>query len=482
MEKEKVPSWAADTPAVPSWASAPAEAPARFADANRAQAAAANSGDRLEILKTEFAAAQQRLTDALASGDKAGIARSQGDLAGLSREITAAKGTPPAVNAGAAAPADGAASEESYADKLSHLPLPAQAAITGVLGAKAAGAAAAIPYGTYRGGKAAVEFVGSLLDRARAGKEANVATRIDPTLAESATKSAPKGGPEGWLGGRTTELTAVPGALVNQVATLKGQGPGSASYAEAQNAANIQRQLSAGAPLETWKPTAGGQVLVNTVPTGGGGARTYSEPSIQQQARGVTQLTPHIGGKPAVSNAPAPVAAAPVAAPEAMPSSFKQAVEYAKAVAKNPIAKAMTVGGSLGAAIPYAAVDWMKGDYQGAMNKMGIGAGVGATMALAPVAGKVLPPLAALAQGYDASQRTQAKDYTGAALSAAGGLGALATMAPKMVHPGLAVGTALGAPLVNLGRDWLKEHPGEIQRWMAEQGRPERFDEMGNAY
>lgn len=488
MEKEKVPSWAVDTPAVPSWSSAPAEAPARFAEANRAQAStSSNTVDALAILQQEFAAAQQRLTAALASGDTDDINRKRDDMAGLSREIIKLKGTPPTVNAGAAAPAaKKAADENSIRDTISNLPLPAQAAITGVLGAHAAGAAAAIPYGTYRGGKAAIEFVGSLLDRARAGKEADVATRVEPILAgeESTVKGGPKGGAaaEGWLGGRTGELAKVPQALSGVVTTLKGHGAGSASEAEAKNALGIERQIKAGAPLETWRPTEGGQILVNTVPSGGGGARTFTEPSIQQQARGETQLTAQIGGKPAAETRIAPVAAAPVAAPEAVPSSFKQAVEYAKAVAKNPIAKAMTVGGSLGAAIPYAAVDWMKGDYQGAMNKMGIGAGVGATIALAPVAGKVLPPLAALAQGYDASQRTQAKDYTGAALSAAGGLGALATMAPKMVHPGLAVGTALGAPLVNLGRDWVKEHPGEIQRWMAEQGRPQNFDEMGNAY
>ena len=239
-----------------------------------------------------------------------------------------------------------AADENSIRDTISNLPLPAQAAITGVLGAHAAGAAAAIPYGTYRGGKAAIEFVGSLLDRARAGKEANVATRIDPNLAgeESTVKGSPKGGAAGWLAGRTGDLAAVPEALTSEVSTLKGHGPGSASYAEAQNAANIQRQIAAGEPLTAWRPESGGRILT-TPPSGGGSARTFTAPSIQQQARGSTQLTPHIGGKPAPVAA-ASVAAAPVAAPEAVPNSFKQAVEYAKAVAKNPIAKAMTVGGS----------------------------------------------------------------------------------------------------------------------------------------
>jgi len=485
MGNETVPSWALDTPSVaaatPSWAlDTSARSPERFAEATQRQReVSANNADPLAILQTEFKDAQKRLTDAVASKDIDSVNRYKDDLAGLSREILKLKGVPPDING--ESPIN-AKNETPIVDRISQLPLPAQAAITGVLGAKAAGTAAAIPYGTYRGEKAAIEFAGSLLDKIRSNKLPDLVSRIEPTLTENV--GGAKGNQRaaaGWLGGRTGDLAAVPEALSNTVTTLKGYGAGSASNIEAQNALGVQKQLAVGAPLETWRPAEGGQILVNTVPTGGGGARTFTAPSIQQQARGSTQLTPQIGGKPAIPKSPAPVVPAPVAVPEGIPSSFKRAVEYAKAVAKNPIAKAMTVGGSLGAAIPYAAVDWMRGDYEGAMKKMGIGAGVGATLALAPVAGKVLPPLAALAQGYDFGQRTQAKDYTGAALSAAGGLGALATMAPKMVSPAASMGVAIAAPLVNLGRDWLREHPGELGRWMAQQG-DNYVDVMSNPY
>jgi len=351
------------------------------------------------------------------------------------------------------------ANQESLTDTISQLPLPLQAAITGAIGAKAAAAGVAPLYGTYRGGKAAYDAVNAIIDRAKApGVDTSGApVRVEPTLGGTPSK----GGPTGWLAGRTTELTAVPENMTREVATLKGQGPGSASYVEAQNAANIQRQIAAGEPLGAWKPTPGGQILI-TQPAGGGSSRTFTAPSPQAQARGETQLTPKIGGNPPVPRVPVPVA--PVVPPVAVPSSFRKAVEYAKAVAQNPVARAGMFGGSVGAALPYAAADWMKGDHEGAMKKLGLGVGVGTAAAFSPTARKVLPPLAAVAQGYDVSQRAQAKDYAGAGLSTAGTAGALAMMTPKLVPRPIAATMAVGAPLANLARDLVRENPEKAQQ------------------
>jgi hypothetical protein len=113
------------------------------------------------------------------------------------------------------------------------------------------------------------------------------------------------------------------------------------------------------------------------------------------------------------------------------------------------------ITGSVAGAIPYALVDWRNGDIPGALAKLGLGASMGTAAAFSPTAAKVLPGVGAAASAYDATNRAIAKDYAGSAIAGTGGLAALGMMSGR-VNPYSAGAVAVGAPLVNMARDYVR--------------------------
>lgn len=172
---------------------------------------------------------------------------------------------------------------------------------------------------------------------AQTAEELASAAQQGENLAQGAQQAAQEGqaggrGVRGWLAGRTSSAIPVPDELVENVATLKGHGPASASAAEAQHAANVEKLLTMNEPPSRWKPAMpGGKIVVSTAPQTAG-PRTYGPAPIKAQAAQTGPFTigsgeaPIVGGAKAAPSAPvtAPVSTSPlpVTAPVSEGESF----------------------------------------------------------------------------------------------------------------------------------------------------------------
>ena len=268
-------------------------------------------------------------------------------------------------------------------------------------------------------------------------------------------------GPKGWLEGRRANVQSMPDAIADQVTTLKGQGQGSASYAEAENAARIQKLRDMGYDPLSFKHGESGII------TGGSGleskVRQDVAPTINQQASGAnTPIGSQVGqGLGTVKNAP-PAPQGPSYMDYAK-SAFDRAgtaLEPTANFLKHPLTRAGSATFGMGAMLPE-----MLEHLSSSPNKtqdIATDAAKGAAMGVAPTllpemmqAGlrRVGPVAASLGNEYDAWNRRNS-DPTGAAIS---GLGGLAALAPFVLSGpvGWGAGAAgmLAPPVINYLRD-----------------------------
>ena len=299
--------------------------------------------------------------------------------------------------------------------------------------------------------------------------------------ADALASNAPKkGGPFGWLNGdgRTTEYTRVPDALVANVATLKGQGPASVSYAEAQNAANVEKALAIGEPPTKWVAQPGGTVLQSTAPATTG-ARSYSTAPPVTVPTAPTPIGSQVGqgtvgGKTVVPPVPTRslsdrvTAAYDRALYDIGNNSFSQFL-------KHPLTRLTAGGFGIGASLPEILEDIrVNPTVDTAAPAVAIDVAKGAGFGVLPTVlpqiiqkglSKTVPPLSAAMQEYEAYKRLQAGDTTGSVIS---GVGGLASLAPLLVGAGLlsnpvwwGVGATgmLAPPLINYLRDTYGTKP-----------------------
>jgi hypothetical protein len=281
------------------------------------------------------------------------------------------------------------------------------------------------------------------------------------TPAENATVTEPLKGSDAWLAGRRNENQAMPAAIANQVSTLKGQGPGSASYAEAQNAARIQRLLEMGHdPLNLEHSPSG-------IITGGQGlsARARQEtaaPIAQQAVQANAPLGAQVGQGQGTLKNPTPKTPSPSYLDYARSAmgNASTALEPAANFLRNPITRVGSATFGAGAMLPEILehLRTSPNKTEDIATDVAKGAALGAAPTLLPniiQAGlrRVGPLAAAFNNEYDAWNRRNS-DPTGAAISGVGGLAALAPFA--LAGPaGLGLGAAgmLAPPVINYLRD-----------------------------
>jgi hypothetical protein len=140
--------------------------------------------------------------------------------------------------------------------------------------------------------------------------------QLAQNLERDAASASGGRGVKGWLAGRTSGAIPVPEELVENVATLKGQGPASASFAEAQHAANVEKLLEMGEPPSRWKPAVpGGKVVVSTAPQTAG-PRAYGPAPLKVQAAQTGPFPVGSGEVPVVGGARGPAPTVAAAAPQ----------------------------------------------------------------------------------------------------------------------------------------------------------------------
>jgi hypothetical protein len=268
-------------------------------------------------------------------------------------------------------------------------------------------------------------------------------------------------GSKGWLEGRRADVQSMPDAIANQVTTLKGQGQGSASYAEAQNAARIQKLIDMGYDPLSFEHSPSGVI------TGGPGIKSNVRqdvaPPVAQQAAGANApIGSQVGqGQGTVKNAP-PAAPSPSYMDYAKSAMDRAgtALEPAANFLKHPLTRAGSATFGMGAMLPE-----MLEHLSSSQNKtqdIAKDAATGAALGVAPTvlpeimqAGlrRVGPVAAAIGNEYDAWNRRKS-DPTGAAISGVGGLAALAPFALSgPVGWGLGATGMLAPPVINYLRD-----------------------------
>lgn len=120
------------------------------------------------------------------------------------------------------------------------------------------------------------------------------------------------------------------------------------------------------------------------------------------------------------------------------------------------------MGYGAGMSVPQAVAEYQKGNTADAIGTLGVGASMGAGMAMAP---KVAPVVGAGLSALDVANRVQNKDYAGAGLSTIGTLGpmgALALLDPPIGIP-LAIGSSFIPAAINAYRDYVNESPKNIE-------------------
>ena len=513
MAVETTPAWAQDAP-VPTWAQdTPATVPAVKAAPSGDLAAA--QGDRDEearsILYLEFPKAQQALNDATATGDAASIARAKEDLASLVREITAKKGAAPSVNIPASGPARMAISGDTTGATILPDSDIGKRIAYGSIGAGGATALTALPIAKVRASMMAKALKNKDLADTQAASEAQASAKAAAAADAQATAAAAaqraayeadvtkagkayndfmgakeagptptRGGSKGWLGGRMSPemMAQMPNSLLEGITTLTGQGPGSASNAEAQHTANMQRAIELGYDPRYSK-------LVNGI------AVPYTQEELAARAKNISdiqeaqrladaqkQASIATKGRFAANilnqantpvTPPAPVTTTAPSTLDSVLGTLKgygnKALEATGKFAKNPHAAIGSTAFGVGAMAPDIQQSLYGRDYgQAGLDALKGGMlGYGATF-LPQLVQRGLVPIGSLfSSAGNLSNAADRANYdpTGAAISGIGGLASLAPLAPLAIGagpPGLAalgIG-AVGATLpgiINAIRD-----------------------------